>query len=442
MLSVVINTDPPSTCPDLLIPLAGSSFTSSDERDSLLWVRMSVPADAAPGTYHGRVNFRTEKGKTGYCPVTVRVHDVTLPDVGDGQTLMGVWQTWTPLAQQYGVKTFSDEWWTLIDAYLKHLADMDIRTVQVGRAYFDWKRVAAGQWQFEFSRFDRYVKLCEKAGLTGRIDYLGMMDNTGPTLLYYLDSEGKLVSVEAEPGSEQYDDAWSSFTGALARHCREMGWFDRLCVWPADRPATDDQIAAFRHAAELLRAADPDYTVGATFDKPEPAEKLADCTDLFAFPLDEDMGGFASLTEQLRAAGKQVGGHLTEDREQPGFSLDGNPARAYAAWPVCLMAGLDGIIGTRYPAWDAPIDIDAPVVGPGFGGLVYPGEQGPLGSLRAERLLLGMQDAILLRMVGREISEQWWREFGVADDWRKLEECAQQLRRRALLAATQSCGAQ
>jgi len=448
VLPVVVNDFPPPCPPptplaqgkgkasqaqhaDLLVPLDETGFALSDERDSLLWLRINVPADAAPGIYCGRVKFRTADGQTGYCPLALRVHDVILPKPADYALGLEVWQAWSPLAQQYGVEPFSEPWWELVEAYLRHLADLGAGTAQVGRTCFDWKRAAPGQWQFDFSRFDRYLKLCEKLGISSGISYLGMIDDTAPTQVHYFDAEGALISVEAEPGDEIYDEAWSAFAEALAKHCRDMGWFGKLYVWPADRPATDEQLTAFKHAVDLLRAADPDYRVAVTIDSAAAVPSLTLEVNRFM------LSGDATFARSPGDGDEQVSGPESWLSCGPFLVLGQPPGHAYAAGPHAFWGKFDGVAPcSTYLGWSAQINVDTPQVRYRFSGLVYPGRDGPLASLRAERMRLGLQDVELWRVPGTRKTWEWYFYSGDKDGPEKLSDCAEQLRHQALEAAS------
>ncbi len=432
---MVVNSDLLETYPDLLVPLDESGFSLSDERDSLLWLRIEVPADAAPGIYYGRVDFRIADGQSGYCPLAVRVHDVVLPEPQDYALGLEVWQAWSPLAEQYGVEPFSEPWWELVEAYLRHLADLGAGVAQVGRTYFDWKRAAPGQWQFDFSRFDRYLKLCEKLGISNGISYLGMIDNTAPTQVHYSDADGQFVSVEAAPGDEIYDEAWSAFAEALAKHCRDMGWFEKLYVWPADRPATDEQLTAFKHAVDLLRKADPDYRVAVSIDSAIAVPSLAEHVSRFMLS-----GNGESVLLPARSDDQ-------ENRPELCFScgpllvLGRPPGWPYGAGLRALIGRFDGVAPcSTYLGWSAQINMDAPQVADGFSGLVYPGRDGPLASLRAERMRLGLQDLELWRAAGVEKTLEWYWDCGAKGESKALSdsECAEHMRHRALEAAARA----
>ncbi len=427
---MVVESDPPGRYPDLLVPLDEGGFALHGDRDALLWLRIEVPAEAAAGLYRGRVELRTADGQTGYCPLAVRVYEVSLPQPQAYALGLEVWQTWSPLAQQYEVATFSEPWWELVEAYLKYLADLGAGTAQIGRGYFDWRRVAPGQWQFDFSRCDRYLKLCEKLGISRAISYLGMIDNTAATQLHYLDAAGELISVEAEPGDEIYDEAWSAFAEALAKHFREMGWFDKLYIWTADRPTTEHQLAAFQRAVNLLRAADPEYRVAVSIDSAAAVPSLTLEVNRFL------LSGDATFVRSPARGDEQVSGPELWLSCGPFLALGQPSGHAYAPGAHAFWGRFDGVAPcSTYLGWSAEIKMDAPQVAEGFGGLVYPGADGPLGSLRAERMRLGLQDVELWRAAGVEKTWEWYFYSGGEEGPKQLSECAEQLRHRALVAA-------
>jgi hypothetical protein len=418
---------------DMLVPLGTDGFLLDGEHPTVLWLRIMVPADTPPGTYHGRVGFETEAGITSYRPLAVRVFDVSIADPADYALGFDVWQLWSDLEHYYGVAAFSEDWWKLVGTYLEHLAGMGARVAQVGRAYFDWKRSAPGQWQFDFSRFDRYISLCEQVGINKGIAYVAMLNTAAPTKVYYHDPDGEFHGIESEPGQDIYDEAWTAFADALFRHCRTRDWFHNLRVWVADRPQTDEELATFKRAVDLLWAVDPDYQVVATIDTAAAASWLPEHADRFVLFGDQMPGQFGLLVASDREATTTTAICRTS---APHLAIGRDARDPYAVGPRALWGFLDAVVASTYLNWPEGFDVDAPQVPDGFSGLVYPSPTGPLMSLRAERFAMGMADAELWAMAGAEKTWAWWLECGGEETAADLSNCVAEVREKALQAVS------
>ncbi|MHC4914482.1 MAG: glycoside hydrolase domain-containing protein [Planctomycetota bacterium] len=72
-----------------------------------VWVKVRVPADAAPGVYEGQLSVSAGAGRK--IPVKLSVADWKLPDPGDWETVQGFLQSPESVALRYKVPLWSDE---------------------------------------------------------------------------------------------------------------------------------------------------------------------------------------------------------------------------------------------------------------------------------------------------------------------------------------------
>lgn len=96
-----------------------------------IWVRYTVPKDAAAGTYTGSVTVKTTMGDFEV-PVSLTVRDVTLPDPQDGTFNLELWGQLVKcfedtgndldvIGKAYGITAYSDEWWSLMETYAEFM---------------------------------------------------------------------------------------------------------------------------------------------------------------------------------------------------------------------------------------------------------------------------------------------------------------------------------
>ncbi len=424
-----------------LCDIGTKGVSVSSTQDTVLWLQVAVPSDATPGIYTGALEFSADGTPCGHFPFTVHVHDVLLPNPSDWSLGLEVWQPWSLLGRSQGLTLFTEPWWGTAEAYMMALATLGVQSSQVGRAFCDWRRVADGQWQFDFTRLDRFRRLCHDCGIDGPTSYLGMFGTVEPTQVHYFDEAGELQTVTAEPGEKMFDDAWAAFGEALARHWRHVASPSDIYVWPTDRPAEAEDVGRFAHAAGLLRSHSPDCRIGVTVDSAATALELADQVDRMALPLQGLTEPSPKAVDELRSMGKTVWGFLDLGDDGPGIQSGLPAVYSYAAGPLAYYLGLDGIVVSS-SFGDVIVDgtQDSDTTGDmqeqsATTSLFHVGEQVRM-SLAAERLFLGLQDAQLLRMAGHEHTEQWFSEYSLQEDWRRLSQCADRLLQRALTSIT------
>lgn len=388
--------------PDILRPLPPDGFETAPGENRCLWLTVQVPAAALPGEYRGQVTLTESGGDTAAVPVHLTVHRLALPAPSQWAFRVDFWQACERLARQYQVAEWSEEWWAIARTYLADLAAHGQSVVQVGRRHFDWTLTPDGGWQFGFDRFDRYVQECGRLGIAGPIEYLQMFDGRGDTRLYYTDATGKAQTLTANPGDKVFDEAWLAFARALAAHCREQGWLERLYVCPTDEPQDvygQPTIGRFKHCADLLKQADPGHRTTVALDSLAAARDLAPSIDRFVFKLREDVYDRAFAAQQ-RERGKLVETYICCHPDRPNSFITSPAIEPRVIGWLCWQEQLQGLLRWSYMNWPA-----APLTKPEGDGAyapgdlfcVYPGDRAPLSSPRWERLREGFQDWEMLR---------------------------------------------
>ncbi|MEQ7124154.1 glycoside hydrolase domain-containing protein [Actinopolymorpha sp. B11F2] len=234
---------PQSALPD---PLS-NDHTVKVEADSTqpILVTSYVPSGTSPGTYEGTTTVETTRGNR-VVPIRVSVFDVTVPATSDATIDQYHWTmtngfTWDGLRwngegsqaydvgqHYYGVKAYSDKWFTLMDNFAQTLAEY--RTTMV------WIRTdlllqATGTELSEFTEgvpddldwsvFDRYVETFRRHGITA------------------FANQHLIHTLNKMPDSEKPDASWNTglpdelpvtdaylenYLTALNQHLQEKGW--------------------------------------------------------------------------------------------------------------------------------------------------------------------------------------------------------------------------
>jgi len=137
-----------------------------------IWVTVRVPRDAAPGFYEGRLTVRADGLAPTDVPVTLRVHDLTLPDPRRFVTHVDLIQSPESVAMQYNAPMWSDRHWALLEKSFTLMGEVGAKVVYIPllrRTHFGnrhrmvrWIRGADGTFTHDFSIVERYLDLAIK----------------------------------------------------------------------------------------------------------------------------------------------------------------------------------------------------------------------------------------------------------------------------------------
>lgn len=87
------------------------------------YVRVNVGYDAVPGTYNGAVTINAGNHVI-QVPVELKIFNVQVPGLKDSEFHMINWLYYDKLAEQHGVKPYSEEYGRILYEYLKNQLDM------------------------------------------------------------------------------------------------------------------------------------------------------------------------------------------------------------------------------------------------------------------------------------------------------------------------------
>ncbi len=144
-----------------------------------VWVTVKIPPDAAAGRYKGELTITAKGTPATKVPVELEVIDWTLPDPGDYRFFTGIYQSPETLALQYKVPRWSEKHWKLIEKSWKLLGELGNNLVVVhlltrtqygnDEGMIAWTKQADGSYKYDYTNFDRYIKLATKYSKPRRI---------------------------------------------------------------------------------------------------------------------------------------------------------------------------------------------------------------------------------------------------------------------------------
>lgn len=379
-------------------------------RKQPVWMTVNVPSNAKPGKYRGKLTVSSSNAKSRSLPVELVVSDHTLPPAHDWTFHLDLWQNPYSVARYENVPLWSDAHFEAMRPVMKMLADAGQKSVTTTIMNRPWNgqtedafgsmvtkiRRIDGTWLYDYTIFDRWVEFMFSLGIDKQINCYSMI----PWALefdYYDQATSSNTTIQATPGSPEYNEYWGSFIADFARHLKSKGWFEKTMIAMDERP-----MESMKAVLSLIRNIEPGFRISLAGNYHEPINhEIADFSEGFA-PKKE-------FPESAKAKRKELG--LTTTfytccaEAHPNMFVISNPEdAAWLGW-FAQAEGYDGYLRWAYNSWTIDPLTDARFrtwpAGDCF--VVYPGGRG---SVRFSKLVEGIQDFEKVRI----LRAQWQKE--------------------------------
>lgn len=203
-----------------------------------VWLSLDIPETAKPGVYRGSIDIMsTTEKKT--LQVEIEVQELTLPQPGDWNFRLDLWQNPWVVAEYYNIEPWSEEHMILLKKHMKLYADAGgtfITTYAVHSPWSDnsymveggmieWIKKSDGTWEFDYSIFDQYVELCMELGIDEAITVYTPVP-WGNRFRYLEEKTGNYVYESWPVDSKDFKANWDGFMDDLLAHLTQKGWFE------------------------------------------------------------------------------------------------------------------------------------------------------------------------------------------------------------------------
>ena len=416
--------------PDPLFPL--DSFSVPRGVVQPIWVTVYVPRDARPGRYAGSVRVKPANGAETTVAFSLTVRDIQLPDRNHLVTSfefctmdkMSAFDRFYPVAE--GVRS------EVIRKYLGYLAEHRINTL--GYGYLTSKddkllairRSADGRWEYDFSRMGPLLDDLVSKGFNFNIfspcfwKDPGLNFDLNPLLKQYERLGAEIFT------SEEFEKTIMELLESYVAYLREKGMLEHAFCYTWDE-APPKHYEHAKHISRLVRKIAPTLktkiAVGYITRIPEELVPSADIWTVHLGVFDEEAG------RKLREAGKEIWGYVSNaPQDHPALFIDYPALDARVLFWMAWKLKLAGFGYWSVNAWDYPslgirnyspdkagvgltpgADWDVHHTGKfpvnGCGQLIYPGKDGPIGSIRMELIRDGIEDYEYLWLLNRRIEE-------------------------------------
>jgi len=387
------------------------SMTVPAGRKQPVWMTVSVPSDARPGKYSGKLTVTSSNAKARSLNVELTVADHVLPPARDWAFHLDLWQNPYSVARYENVPLWSEAHFEAMRPVMRMLAEAGQKSVTATIMSRPWNgqtedafgsmvtkiRRIDGTWLYDYTIFDRWVEFMFSLGIDKQINCYSMI----PWALQfdYIDqATSSPATFQAAPGSEEYNEYWGAFIADFARHLKAKGWFEKTMIAMDERP-----LVSMQAVLGLIRKVEPAFKISLAGNYHEPV--IYDIVDF-----SETFSGKQEFPESAKAKRKELG--LTTTfytccaEAHPNMFVISNPDEAaWLGW-FAQAEGYDGYLRWAYNSWTLDPLTDARFrtwpAGDCF--VVYPGGRG---SVRFSKLVEGIQDFEKVRILRSR-----WQETG------------------------------
>lgn len=386
------------------------SMTVPAGRKQPVWMTVSVPSDARPGKYSGKLTITSSNAKARSLNVELTVADHVLPPARDWAFHLDLWQNPYSVARYENVPLWSDAHFEAMRPVMRMLAEAGQKSVTATIMSRPWNgqtedafgsmvtkiRRIDGTWLYDYTIFDRWVEFMFSLGIDRQINCYSMI----PWALQfdYIDqATSSPATFQAAPGSEEYNEYWGAFIADFARHLKAKGWFEKTMIAMDERP-----LESMQAVLGLIRKVEPAFKISLAGNYHEPV--IYDIVDF-----SETFSGKQEFPESAKAKRKELG--LTTTfytccaEAHPNMFVISNPDEAaWLGW-FAQAEGYDGYLRWAYNSWtlDPLTDTRFRTWPAGDCFVVYPGGRG---SVRFSKLVEGIQDFEKVRI----LRSQWQKE--------------------------------
>jgi hypothetical protein len=200
-----------------------------------IWLTVYTPRDAAPGLRKGTVRVKAE-GFSRDFPIEVQIWPLTIPD--ERHLKFTNWFNPQLLAKEYRVEPYGEEFYRILKPYLSEIAAHRQNIVWVYPGTIRTTREEDGSLSFEFSVFDRYVEELSAHGLVDVLEIAPIGSATKGQFKEAMDFHAVPVS-DRKTGKTKGDrsrETLARWLRALRDHLKERGWLGKAMLHVADEP--------------------------------------------------------------------------------------------------------------------------------------------------------------------------------------------------------------
>ena len=414
--------------PDRLSPLEDNCTRIVIRQTKTLWISADAPADAVPGIYSIKLRFTAHPDDADEgAGVTQQIEYFTTPEfkleilpftLPEQRIKVTQWFHPDSLTSCYQVPMWSEKHWQLVENCFRDLSRHGsnmilvpalslILNVAEGRRreiaqLLIISRSADGRYQFDFSRFDRYIMLAKECGFK-YFEISHLFSQWGAAYAPPVVVNGELFFDGTVPGSDpEYRKLLDAMLTAMKLHLAELGIADNTVFHCSDEPPAG-KIEQYREAMDFLKSRLEGFQIIDALNNADIFEASGVDTPI---PLISQLNAF----KKIKLREKWCYYCCAPTWKMPNRFIHFPSSRNRIFGVLLWKTGMDGFLHWGYNFYFEALSRFAvnPVIDPGCdrfyppgdGFLVYPGNDGhPDASIRHEVFAEAIQDFRLLDLL-------------------------------------------
>lgn len=385
-------------------------------RTQPIWLTFTIPSSANTGSYEGTIEIQSDQFESQTFTLNLTVEQPELPAPENYVFNTDMWFNPFAIADYHQTEYWSEEHWNQLEPYLEdlaHFGQKKILTTVVEKPWkvswlndeyrgqtetefesmVKWTLSSDGIWNFDYSAFDQFVEMSLEHNNGPTIVAYSMLVFRGDQRITYFDEENdQQIEEYVDMMSDKYEEVWTVFLKDFAQHLKEKSWFDQIHLGFDERPAR-----LMNRAFSIIENAVPEfmdkiYISGGTINL-DVADLNIEITKFDEEGVQEGINKRSEMGLPTRFYQTCCSGaHPNRFTFSPSTELQMIP------W-LALKHNFDGYADWAYNSW--PKDIyNYPVFNftQGDEYYVYPGEDGPISSIRWELIKEGIEDFELAKI--------------------------------------------
>ncbi|HJN18961.1 MAG TPA: DUF4091 domain-containing protein, partial [Armatimonadota bacterium] len=414
----------PFDCPDPLLPAELTDVAGGQTQP--IWLTLRAPRAADAGEYAGEVTVRWDGGDISLS-LQLTVWPFEIPE--ERHLTFTNWVNASNLAKHHDVEMNSDAFYDLLGKYAAMVAEHHQNVLWVSLGTIGISENAVGELGFDFTHFDRWVETCVANGCGRMIEIqpLGHWKDGWESTEIEFHGYG-VTTADGERKDISAPACLPKLLPALEAHLRERGWIDIATIHIADEPAVH-HVTSWREKSDWVRSLAPGIRRLDAIEAPD----FGDSLEVWVPKLNH-LYNWLDGYKRAQDAGAEMWFYTCchPTASYPNrfldFPLIETRVLQWYNWRYSL---------TGYLHWGLNFWTDDPInsagnenLPPGDCWIVYPGEDGPLSSIRFEALRDGFEDFEYLWVLAernREMAERLGADAALYDPEQRSDEYAHRI---------------
>ena len=387
----------PCRIPDPLLEVKSINLKSGKSQP--IWISIYVPKGTPPGEYRGVVKISCEEGEDEI-PLTLEVLPFELPD--ERHLLVTNWFSIENIAKAHKVELWSDKFFSILAKYAEIMAEHRQNVV-----FTPWSLVKVYKEEkglsFDFSLFDKYVEIFMNAGVSDRIEIFHVAHPKSGWGSEVVLSE--VTAIDKKTGEQiklSPQEGLGPLLTALQNHLEEKGWLNKTMIHVSDEPSISN-MDSWKRASQFV----------AKFAPKIRRIDAIESTDLLGYlevwvPKLNYFTTWGEIYEEARKNGIELWFYTccTPTGFFPNRFLDYPLVKTRVLHWINYAYNLKGYLHWGLNWWDDnPFGEPDPELPPGDTHIIYPGENGPLSSIRFDVMRDGIEDYEYLLLLEKKMKE-------------------------------------